>query len=570
MRTYALVVGLCVVALLPFASKAIHIDDPLFIWSARQIQQQPLDYFGFDANWDGTLRPMSQVMHNPPGFSYALAGWCRLFGWSETSLHTLVFLLAALAAAGTYTLARELCPRPVEATLIAIFSPVFLVSATTVMSDIAMLCFWLWAIALWIGGLRHGDARRLAAATLCVTLAIATKYFAVALIPLLAIHALQCRERARRACLWLTIPIALLALFEWHSATLYGQGLIARAASAAGEMRSVESLLERSLIGFSFVGGNLIMLLAYAGHLWRRRTLSTGAVALAAIAGALIYVGELGGHALADESGPRWGLVAQVALFATCGLTLPILTAVELRRRRDPSSILLALWILGTLLYALFLFHWPASRTLLPLAPAVALLIARRPASSDAHPTTPRTAPSDAHTTERPAAAVPDRPKTGQLGPTLASILRSWPVAALALLSLTVAWSDRAAADGARTAAGRIMDRLQSERGHVWFMGHWGFQHYMEQRGASAIDWTQSPIRAGDFVVLPINNTNVRIFDQALVGEAMTLEQPASSWSATMSREFGAGFYSGLWGPIPYGFGRVPPDYYQVLRIRGR
>lgn len=529
-----LVAGICLVALLPFAGKAIHIDDPLFIWSARQIQQQPLDYFGFETNWDGTTQPMSQVMHNPPGFSYMLAGWSRLFGWSEPSLHALVFLLAALAAAGIYRLARELCPRPLEATLIAIFSPVFFVSATTVMSDIAMLCCWVWAIALWLDGVRHERAGRLAAAMLFVTLAIATKYFAIALIPLLAAYALQRGGRARRATFWLLIPTALLALFEWHSATLYGQGLIARAASAAGEMRSEGTLLSRLLIGFSFVGGNLLMLLAYAGHLWRRRLLAIGAAIFVAVSASLPMLGKLGDHSFAGDDGTRWALALQVGLFTTCGLSLIALIAVELKRRRDAESTLLGLWILGTLLYALILFHWPASRTLLPLAPAVALLIARRPGSTD----TP--------------------------------LWNRWPVVALALLSLTVAWSDQAVAGSARSAAGMIMDRLESERGRVWFMGHWGFQYYMEQRGATAIDWDNAAISPGDFVIVPTNNTNLRTFEPALVDQAMTLEQSASGWSATMSREFGAGFYSGLWGPVPYGFGRVPPNYYQVLRIRGR
>ena len=33
-----------ILLLLPFIGKAVHIDDPLFIWTAQQIQKHPFDF----------------------------------------------------------------------------------------------------------------------------------------------------------------------------------------------------------------------------------------------------------------------------------------------------------------------------------------------------------------------------------------------------------------------------------------------------------------------------------------------------------------------------------------------
>lgn len=67
-RSPMCIIGITAFLLVPFANKAFNIDDPLFIWSARHIQKNPLDFYGFSANWYGTEMPMSDITQNPP--------WC--------------------------------------------------------------------------------------------------------------------------------------------------------------------------------------------------------------------------------------------------------------------------------------------------------------------------------------------------------------------------------------------------------------------------------------------------------------------------------------------------------------
>ena len=88
-RMVGLLALMTVLALLPFINKPFHIDDPLFIWAAQQIQQDPFDYYGTKVNWSWTDAPMSKINMNPPGVSYYLAAAALVVvgaRWRSTAL----------------------------------------------------------------------------------------------------------------------------------------------------------------------------------------------------------------------------------------------------------------------------------------------------------------------------------------------------------------------------------------------------------------------------------------------------------------------------------------------------
>src|SRR5437660_1575941 len=80
---------------IPFLASAFRIDDTNILAIAHQIARTPLDPYGFDFNWTGTVRPAFDILANPPLAPALIAGWASIFGWSEVSLHilTLVFAL---------------------------------------------------------------------------------------------------------------------------------------------------------------------------------------------------------------------------------------------------------------------------------------------------------------------------------------------------------------------------------------------------------------------------------------------------------------------------------------------
>ena len=199
-----------IAALVPFLAKPFNIDDPLFIWSARQIRAHPLDPYGFNVEWGWTRFPMWQVTENPPLAGYFIALASVFFGWGEIGLH-LAFLLPAIALIlGTHRLAKNFCNRPALSAFVTLFAPVVMVSSLTVMCDVTMLAFWVWAVIFWMEGIEQEKAGKLAISGILIAAGEMTKYYGACLMPLLAIHGLA----SRRPFKDLSLPTSFSCSFE--------------------------------------------------------------------------------------------------------------------------------------------------------------------------------------------------------------------------------------------------------------------------------------------------------------------------------------------------------------------
>jgi hypothetical protein len=88
-------VAITISSIAPFANKAFHIDDPLFLWAAKHIQSHPTDPYGFKVTWYYDEMEMSEITKNPPFISYYIALVAFLVGWGKRPL-TLPFLFRPL------------------------------------------------------------------------------------------------------------------------------------------------------------------------------------------------------------------------------------------------------------------------------------------------------------------------------------------------------------------------------------------------------------------------------------------------------------------------------------------
>src|SRR5665213_1642588 len=228
---------LVVVCVAPFANKAYHIDDTLFLRAARQIQEHPGDFYGCSFNWFGTPLPLIKEFINPPLNCYYIALAASVSGWSEAAIH-LAFLLPALASvAGTYLLARKFSNRPIWATLTAVLTPVFLISSTTVMCDVMHLAFWVWAIVLFDKGLDENKPGDLIGSGILTGLALLTKFTGLGLVPLLLAYGLARRKKPGWWLASLLIPVIFAAGYELIPHRLYGEGMLFSATAFAAKDR---------------------------------------------------------------------------------------------------------------------------------------------------------------------------------------------------------------------------------------------------------------------------------------------------------------------------------------------
>jgi 4-amino-4-deoxy-L-arabinose transferase-like glycosyltransferase len=534
-RDILILVCATLVCLVPFSGKAFHIDDPVYVRAAQQILSHPTDFYGFQMNWRGTEMLVADFQQNPPGVSYllAIAGLC--FGWSEQALHLFLLLPAISAVLGIYFLARNYCSSPLLAALLSLLTPSFWVSSTTVMSDVTMLAFWIWAMVLWVRGLSEDRRWMLLVSSLLVGLCALTKYFGVCLIPLLLAGSLAWHRRLGSWAWFFLIPGLMVAGYQWAGYSLYGHGLFGEAIRYASGRQPAGGNLARLLTGVAFVGGCISAAAFYGHELWTKRTWVLGTTLAMFAALAVALVADQGALTHPTESENRWAFLLQFGFLTAVGGQLLWLAVLDFLNHRDPASAFLLLWITGTFVFAALLNWAITARTFLPIVPALVLILLRR--------------------LEQRAAESLRLPSVRAVAPLLAT----------GLLGLAIAFADYKLAGIGREAAMTVSREYGDKT--VFFQGHWGFQYYMELLGARAFDVLSSNPTPGTLMVVPVNSSNLFWPNKETVRIVKILRLKACSWLATMHPSVGAGFYANSAGPLPFAFGNVPPEEYYVLSI---
>jgi hypothetical protein len=521
-----------VIALGPFLAKPFNIDDPLFIWTAHQIQLHPGDPYGFDVNWYGTVSPMWTQTENPPLVSYYIALAAAILGWSEIALHC-AFLFPAIAVIlGTYRLARRFCKWPTLAACSTLFTPVFWVSSTTVMCDVLMLAFWVWAVVLWVEGMEQENFQKLCGAGLLIALAALTKYYGVCLIPLLAAYSLIEKRRLGRWAACLLIPLGALCAYQWLTRELYGQAMLSKAIGFTSTAREIvkSSHFASSLTALTFTGGCLAVAVFFVPLIWRARALMLFAALAIFIAVAVYFQ-----NGMLRVNSPLAGAArifaeTQTVFWAVSGASVLALAITDVWKRRDAQSWLIVLWVIGTFLFTA-LFNWTVNgRSILPMAPVVGILIARR--------------------LEQNILAGREIWTRGVTICLVASVT----------LAFFVVQSDFLLATAVRASARETFAKYGGNRASFWYEGHWGFQYYLDLSGAAALDLKNPALKPGDTLAMPVHN--VFIYQPgssaADLREIITAQGPR--WLTTWSEDVGAGFYSSVPGPLPFAFGEVLPE----------
>jgi hypothetical protein len=226
----------------------------------------------------------------------------------------------------------------------------------------------------------------------------------------------------------------------------------------------------------------------------------------------------------------------QLVVLAAIGLGLLLMAVVELRRWRDADAVLVAAAVLGTFVFVVALNWTVSARNILPMAPFLAVVGVRR-----------------LGTTEREG---------------LASGRWAWrAVVAMVPISLAVAYADDQAARGAREASDQIHIEATALHRTVWFQGHWGFQYYMQQWGAKPVD-NGGRCAAGELMVIPWDNTNISTLPARALRKLGRIAPWQPPWISTCHRQSMAGFYSDRFGAIPFAFGPVKPDRYDLYEAQ--
>jgi 4-amino-4-deoxy-L-arabinose transferase-like glycosyltransferase len=373
---YLLLTALTLACLLPFSGKPFHMDDPLFVWAARHIVQQPMNPYGFDVEWYMSANRMAVVTKNPPLACYYGALITIVAGVSERAWHFGFLIPAVAVVLGTFRMAKRFTGKPLLAALVVLFAPGFLVSATGVMCDTMMLALWVWAAIFWMEGVDRNRIAHLLLGGVLVALCALTKYFGMCLIPLLLVYSIFRARGFSKTLLYLLVPVALLAAYQIWTGHLYGRGLLSDAMAYAGTHQDeTTSLLGKTLEGLAFTGGCALAALTFVPWLWSRIK-AAATCAAGVFAGILVAMHQVKIGAPLLVHWTRAGI--EVGVLVIGGVSLLALLFSDVWKLRDSDSSFLGLWTLGTFVFAVFLNWTVNARSILPLIPAAGILLARR------------------------------------------------------------------------------------------------------------------------------------------------------------------------------------------------
>jgi len=485
---------------------------------------------------------MSEITQNPPLTCYYIAAAAKFVGWSERALH-LVFLLPTIALVlGAYRLAQKFTRSPGLAAVATLLTPALLVSACSTMCDPMMLALWIWATIFWIEGLDSGKPLLLTASALLITASELTKYFGAGLILLLFAYSCLRQRRLGPWAWYLLIPVSVLIGYEFLTARIYGHGLLTTAAQFSGTRRlsTHSSKGAKVLIGLSYVGGCALPGLLFAPIIWARKQIVMVALA-SGVAVFLIMHGRvrlsMGATGTAARMGrhAHWEIISfHLILFIAGGVSVLALAIADYWRERNPDSLFLLLWVAGTFWFTAFLNWTINARSVLPMVPAVGILLARR---------------------------LENLP--GNSGRRLKFSVAS-ALLVSGVLSLWLARADTELANTAKTAALLIREKTYGS-GDLWFVGHSGFQYYLQALGARAYDWNHPQAKNGDWIaILQVWPSYGALKFQ---GPREDFIMPVRSHASTNSPERSAGFYYSYWSVLPYIFDRVPPERDVLVRL---
>ena len=389
-----LIVAVVLLPRLPFLNQAVQGDDPYFLASAEHAQIDPLHPNHISYVFQGRDVDFRGFPH-PPLNAWFLALLLAVFGdVREIPFHCAYILFSLIAAGAMFALARRFSPHPVWATLLFLAVPTFVVNGGSFESDVPFVAFWMAGIACFVWS-------RLACAALFLFLASLTAFQSVLAIPILILYAARTLQPTRRRRYLGHIFVALVPIFgiaAWQLFEFFTTGQ------------------------FPF-------------------TVAMG------------YHHDVNRFALKLRN-------AEALAVHACWIVSPLLLPAALLaswKRRDRDTVFLAGWIVIFFVGALGFFYSGAARYLLPIAPAVAILVSRL------------------------------RPAWLATGFTVQMIL-----------SILLAIVNYQHWDGYRAFAASLKDATAQHRS--WVNAEWGLRYYLEAEGARPLHSGQW-VPTGDLVV---------------------------------------------------------------------
>ena len=514
MKKYALLVAVVLAGVIPFASRAVFIDEHIFLQVARSAQTHwlfpqdtPSMFFGIPkANF-------ADHTHPPVGEYYLALIYAVLGQFHEVPFRILFSIFSIICVLAFYRLAERFTQQPVYVALLFAVTPAFFVYTPTLMMDIPMLAFLLAGFALYF---EYVEGRRFAlpVSSVCFVLAVGTGY--TALVPLGCFFiGLLAARRPRNELLSVAAAPAALAVWLAALTVHFGSFPMSRIVQFYATQGSIR---QNILATLTFLGGVTVFPWLAIGKRISSILMFLSLAALAMlVAPALAY--------------PIW-----IAVLASSGIALLVLYLRAAKRLVASGSNngegFLLLWFPAVLLFFILIADMINARYILLAVPALYLTIFRE-------------------TSERRLISM--------LIPT-------------AILSILIAYADFSFVNANRNWVEQTVAPLQRQGFRVWGGAESGLRFYLEQRGIVSLTSNDTSPAPADLVVrhdgspLPWRYSLSDRLEPLLIKiKTFTLENtfPIRTFNAAAR----AGFHDSRMGLAPFWFSREPFDRIEISEV---
>ena len=449
----------------PFLNQAVQGDDVYYINGAQYALTDPLHPSHARYAFEGDIVDMRGHPH-PPLNVWVLTLLLAVFGdVREIPFHAVYMIFSLAAAAAAWFLARRFSTCATLAALLTLVVPPFMVSGSSLESDLPLLAFFSMGLALFIYGVDRASAALLGASALGLGLAVMSGYQAVLAVPILLWY-LWLNNR-KQSVAWLVAAVPLFVAAAWQLYDRISSGSLP-ATVLNGYLQHYgfwdPTQKAKNALGLIVhTGWILCPPLAVAAFGIRKRAV------LISIAAAMVALMFLDANPLFWLS---WGIGAAVAVWCLRALF----------QSADADERFLAGWVVLFLAGAFVIFFAGSARYLLPMSAPVAILAARR-----------------------------------------LSGRRGWLIAGVAVqgtFSIALGVVNYQHWNGYRAFENRIHEEVSTRR--TWVSAEWGMRFYAETDGALPL--VQHPtLRASDMLVssaLSVSPVVVPGFGRAVVASA--------------------------------------------------
>ena len=544
---------------LPFANKAVHIDDTVFLYIANQVTKEPLKPYSFNLEWS-TLTGLATHITDPPLISYYAALIMVLFGESKLVLHISYIIFPLLAGVSMYYISKKFTETPLFPTLFLITSATFVVMSHNFMLDIPFLALFLASLSFYIYGVDYENNYLIGLGAFFCSLALLTKYSGLVLLPILAVYSLF--KNKPKSLIYLLIPLTTIVLWNLYTFKVYGLPHTLQIFYYMLNSQSsfaLNSIIIRIITNFTYIGGASIfpLMLIYPFLLNKNnRVYYFIILTFALILSVILYF-------VSANFSYRY-MIPQLMLFTFFLSTGMFFIFVIVKHYATPLKKLLKTIYsngLNKLLYTIkikysndfFLFSWLI----------IGFLFNSTIAGGAARYSTILI----------PPLMIMYFTVITHFSLLSAKKIYNFVVLTLILnlvLCIALSYADYQLAGTYRDFAEYVdKSKIVEDKGKVWFTGYLGFQYYMEAKGYTALGLNDNSPKKGDFIIKAKMPSPRAI--SPLLKERIVLTETKSYKSNFPLRihnaKARAGFYTFGGGFLPYSFSNSNLEDFEIYKV---